>query len=216
MNKLNYGLWTVLDEVEPLKNKQNKNVRIMKCVCECGKVGFPRLSDLKSGKSTRCKDKIHKISHGMSYSKEYSAWSHMKNRCNDPNNSQYCDYGGRGIKVCQEWLNSFETFYKDMGKCTENKSLERKDNSKGYNKENCEWADKSRQQYNQRKKKTNTSGRTGVGIDRRKRFKKFYARIEVNGVVYSKGYFNTFEEALAAVEQLELEYRGFIRKSNVN
>lgn len=100
-----------------------------------------------------------KITHGhttkATTSPTYKSWHMMKQRCTNKNYSQFSDYGGRGIAVCTNWLD-FEHFLKDMGIRPDGTSLERKDNQKGYNKENCIWADKQTQQRNMRRNRNLT------------------------------------------------------------
>jgi hypothetical protein len=73
---------------------------------------------------------------------EYQSWMAMKHRCMNPKRQSYERYGGRGISVCREWLNSFDAFLEDMGERPANTSLDRIDNNSGYNKLNCRWASK--------------------------------------------------------------------------
>ena len=84
-----------------------------------------------------------------SNTKTYQAWANMKNRCNTQSSIDYPDYGGRGITVCPEWA-SFRQFLTDMGEAPEGKSIDRKDNDKGYSKNNCRWASSKEQNQNNR------------------------------------------------------------------
>jgi hypothetical protein len=83
----------------------------------------------------------------------------MKQRCYNPNNAQYHDYGGRGITMCAKWL-SFENFLADMGERPDGTSIERKDNNIGYYPDNCRWATKSERQRNRRTNVRLTLGNT--------------------------------------------------------
>lgn len=88
---------------------------------------------------------------------EYNSWAAMHNRCRNPSHRDYASYGGRGIKVCQRWtdgdgeLSGFECFLLDMSKKPEPSfSIERIENSRGYEPENCVWASQYAQVYNRR------------------------------------------------------------------
>lgn len=87
--------------------------------------------------------------HGMSNTKTNQAWADMIQRCLNPNNKQYADYGGRGITVCKRWL-TFANFFADMGVAPEGMALDRKNNNLGYNKRNCRWATRRQQESNKR------------------------------------------------------------------
>lgn len=87
---------------------------------------------------------------GSKRTKEYMAWDHMKQRCNNPKNPRYKDYGGRGIRVCNRWLD-FKNFLEDMGPApSKTLTLERINNNLGYSKENCKWATTMEQSRNKR------------------------------------------------------------------
>lgn len=81
--------------------------------------------------------------------KEYRAWVHMKTRCSNPNYPMFHRYGGRGIKVCDEWMSNFESFLRDMGESpSDEHSLERLDTDGNYEPSNCVWATQREQQNN--------------------------------------------------------------------
>lgn len=82
--------------------------------------------------------------------KTYRAWAKMKSRCDNPKDSRYSDYGGRGITYESRWV-SFNNFFVDMGDCPEGKSLDRIDNEGNYTLENCRWATREQQQRNTRR-----------------------------------------------------------------
>jgi len=100
---------------------------------------------------TRPKHKIKGwISHGKFGTPEYSAWAHMIQRCTNPNNVAWKNYGERGITVCDRWRD-FRCFLEDMGpKLSPSLSLERKDNSLGYFASNCRWGTRTEQSNNRR------------------------------------------------------------------
>ena len=80
----------------------------------------------------------------------YHVWQSMRDRCRNPNNRQWNDYGGRGIAICERW-NDFHAFAADMGERPPGFSLDRTDNDLGYSPENCRWASRKDQQRNQRR-----------------------------------------------------------------
>ncbi len=90
-----------------------------------------------------------KWKHGYSKTPTYYSWQNMIARCTNPNASNYNNYGGRGITVCNEWMD-FSRFLKDMGEKPNGYSIDRKDNNKGYCPENCIWSSHKEQANNKR------------------------------------------------------------------
>lgn len=121
----------------------------------------------------------------------YPAWSGMKERCNNPLNPAYVNYGGRGITYCESWKD-FVNFAGDMWPKPPGTSLERKDNNLGYSPDNCVWATDTEQARNRRLFKNNQTGGTGIVAIK----SGFNARYDDNLIRYDLGNFNTIEEAI--------------------
>ena len=125
------------------------------CRCACGTETWARAGSLKSGntKSCGCLQKenqaTNRITHRMSYSKIYRVWASMLRRCDNSKVNSYPRYGGRGIRVCPEWLD-FSAFLRDMGEPPPGTSLDRLDNDGPYSPDNCRWATLEEQGSNKR------------------------------------------------------------------
>lgn len=194
-----------------------------KCKCDCGNTKVLRHISIKN-KSTSCgcsydltgpSGRKPRIKHGHcsreGRSPTYESWWSVVQRCTNPTDSAYPLYGGAGVTMVDRWNpragGSFENFLKDMGERPDGTSINRIGSVPLYSPETCEWATRSIQSYDQKKRNTNTSGKTGVSFN--KNSGKWEAYISVNRKKVNLGSHEKFEDAAKAREEAELKYYGW-------
>jgi hypothetical protein len=169
------------------------------CRCNCGALKSILGRALLSGntKSCGCLWREIKSSHILCKHPIYSVYSNMKMRCYNTKAAGYKNYGGRGITVCDRWLESTQNFIEDMESgYSEGLQLDRVDNNKGYCKENCRWVTKTQNSYNRGADKGSSSKYKGVTC--RARGNKWEANVVKDGKLYYLGTFVCEREAALA------------------
>lgn len=153
---MKFGHLTVVEKAENHIQPSGKSVVMWKCKCDCGNESIILASNLTSGNSTRCKkccNNFNSYKHGDSpisgKTRLYRIWLAMKNRCSNPKAVSYNCYGGKGIKVCNEWMDyqKFKQWALENG-YSDNLTIDRKDNGGNYEPANCRWITLSEQQSN--------------------------------------------------------------------
>jgi len=163
---MKYNRLTLIKEVEPYIWGTRKYRKFL-CLCDCGNEVEVRLDKLKRGSTKSCgcfnfeliskphgpRNAKHGHTIGGKPTPEFYSWWSMKMRCTNKNAKHYQYYGGRGITVCNEWFNSFENFFKDMGNRPDGMTLDRINNDGNYEPSNCRWSTPSQQLKNRRNAK---------------------------------------------------------------
>lgn len=210
-----YGRLTIIEEVEYLKTGRKFRVQ-----CVCGNITEVFLSNMVSGHSLSCGCLSKEVNaknnrtHGMTKTPEYKSYQCIKDRCHNPNNEHYPEYGGRGIFLADCWLEDFESFLQHIGmKPTGNGrwSVGRIDNDIGYVPGNVRWENTYTQARNRRKSKANSSGNTGVCKRIEKGCVRWVARwYNLEGKLKSK----SFSEKMfgESAEEMAIDYRNSMIK----
>lgn len=164
----------------------------------------------KAEKCKKCEQKS-RVTHGKSYEPIYDVWKLMKQRCYNKKNPEYKNYGARGICVCDDWKNSFESFNQWASKngYREGLSIDRINNNLGYHPDNCRFVEQIIQSRNTRVLyKHNSTGYRGVCKFKNHGKNPFVAGIKINGKRVHIGVYNTALEAAKA-------YDNFIKTNNL-
>ncbi len=185
--------------------KKCQNVSKTRSWCEIHYDRWRRYGDPKF--KTRSSER-----HAMSKSLEYIKWSSMKVRCAEYSKKAYPGHAGKGVKICQRWLDSFSNFYDDMGPIpSPSHSIDRIDNDGCYEPGNCRWATKSQQSINKGLYANNTSGYRGVF----RSGKRWTAGVGLNSKIHWLGRFESAQEAAHAYNTAAIVYHGSDAKLNI-
>ena len=206
-------------KVVELAGKNSKGKLLWRCECKCGNEAVIIGENLKTRVTTSCGcyrkevEVVAGVTHGLSRKngktdRVYSIWLDMKKRCSNPKNKEYKNYGGRGIRVCNDWASDYVKFYEwaMINGYSDKLTLDRIDVDKNYGPDNCKWSTWIEQGRNKRLSPKNTSGVSGVTYKKQRAL--FIVRIGVAGKRIFIGEYKTLDEATKARKEAELKYWG--------
>lgn len=199
-----YGKLTV---IERAKNSKCNRVQWL-CECECGKHTVVTSNGLRTGKTRSCGCLYGEdyAKHSLSRTRQYSIFRGMYLRCYEPSSPSYKWYGAEGVRICDEWLEDFKSFYNWSLKSgyKDDLTIDRIDNTKDYSPENCKWSDRYEQARNQRSLSRGTSGVRGVKWNAARR--KWEVSLSYKGKRHYLGLYENLEEAVNIRKEAENKY----------
>lgn len=212
---------TVIKQVEDYVNPSGKHYARWLCECSCKDHNLIIINGthLRSGATLSCgclgqeRRQNANTKHDKTGTKLYRIWINMKSRCYNPNNEFYYCYGRKGIELCDEWKDDFESFYNwsilngyDENLSSLECSIDRIDVDGNYCPQNCRWVDSFCQAMNHGIQKNNRSGVRGVKWQ--SEAGKWYAQIDIKNKRIHLGSFNNKNDAIIARLKAELKYLG--------
>lgn len=215
---MRFGRLLAVERVQSLNGRDR-----WRCLCDCGNEKLVLSQNLRNGHVQSCgclssekkrerfityNASIGREIHGETLTRLYKIYIGIKSRCCDKNHRTFSQYGGRGISICAEWLDSYITFrdWSIANGYSDKLSIDRIDPDGDYSPQNCRWASSSTQNYNKRRLARNTSGHVGVSYNKKEG--KYVAYISKDHKLHWLGTFETYDLAVDARKRAELDLWG--------